>query len=356
MTSSLPVQLVYINLASRKDRQERMEKMLKECFQKIPFERIEAVRPDGDLLLDYNRNGRLTNPDYLRVLSNETSFLTTGSVGCFASHIGLWKRAVESSTIFVILEDDVVLRDDIEKCLLEGIASLNDDFHIAYLGQPMNRWTEYASSWNDIFWKITQGYHGTFGYMIHPSHAAFLLKCLETIPMTEHVDNAMLRVQANENIPVLLFRTTLLTTPTDPGRDSDVMCSRRRRRLFQTLPLTTKIPRIVYFLAHGRVEEQKQHWQNLHPDDKFHIIENEGIPPSTGGFYVAPGILCRRNIHPFVQTDALEYYSVHIDQHESSSALFYGINPMPLKNKTLTLPSWILGDHPCSLLYVDLKK
>jgi GR25 family glycosyltransferase involved in LPS biosynthesis len=354
----LPVRLIYINLASRNDRRELMETALRSRFQTVPYERMEAVRPDADLLLQYNREGRLTNLDYLRVLSNETSFLTIGSVGCFASHIALWKIAVEKNTILVVLEDDVILRDDVERCLLDGLQS-TQDFRIAYLGQPLEQWKEHASEYNDYFWKITDGYYGTFGYVIHPSHAAFLLDRLERIPMTEHVDNAMLRVQSSECVPVLLFKTMLLTTPTDPGRDSDVICSRRRQRRrwrMNQSPQQQKIPKIFHFINHPRVNEQIRHWQGLHQDYQC-VLVNEEIVPSTGGFYVAPNLLCHRNLHPYLQSSAIDFDSVYIDQ---SSSLFYGKAPSPSPSSssvktTLFLPPWIIGHQQHSFFFIDLK-
>lgn len=345
----LPIRLFYINLASRNDRREIMEDTLRTHFRTIPYERMEAVRPDPDLLLQYNKEGRLREEDYLRVLSNETSFLTTGSVGCFASHIALWKKAVEMGIILVVLEDDVILSEDVEDRLYEGLASLDEnELRIAYMGQPLRQWEEGASPYNDYFWRITNGYYGTFGYVIHPSHAAFLLNRLEAIPMTEHVDNAMLRVQASEQIPVLLFRKMLLSTPTDPGRDSDVMCSRRRRR--QRIDLI-KIPKLFHFICHPDVERQRDYWQALHPDYQCLMVEEDKIP-MTGGFLVAPHIFCRRNLNCFLQSTAVDFNYIRIDE---SPRLFYGSMGQQ-EDKILSLPQWILGNNQHSLFFVEKKK
>ena len=175
--------------------------------------------------------------------------------------------------------------------------------------------------------------------------------------MTEHVDNAMLRVQSTGSVPVLLFKTMLLTTPTDPGRDSDVMCSRRRRRgasqrrWDQALP---KIPKIFHFKTHPRVKEQMRHWQAMHHDYQCVLVNEEVVPP-TGGFYVAPGLLCHRNLHPYLQTNAIDFDSVRVDQFPT---LFYGKSTSSASasaTTTLLLPPWTLGNKQHSFFFIDLK-
>jgi GR25 family glycosyltransferase involved in LPS biosynthesis len=142
-----------INLIHRNDRLEKMDNMLNKIGGKfLEYERIEAV--NGKLITDDEKNNLLSLKSR-RLFNNPTSFKdikSLGAIGCYLSHVGIWKLALErNEEEIIILEDDIKLKVDIDK-LQEYIITRPEDYDICYLDwydlYGNDNTKEYNSHWN----------------------------------------------------------------------------------------------------------------------------------------------------------------------------------------------------------------
>ena len=142
-----------INLKYRDDRLKKMDIMLKSIGGKfLEYERFEAV--NGKLITEEKKNNLLSIKSR-RLFNCPSSFKdirSLGAVGCYLSHIGVWKLALErEEKNIIILEDDIHLKVDINK-IDEYIKTRPDDYDICYLDwyglYGHNSSKEYNSHWN----------------------------------------------------------------------------------------------------------------------------------------------------------------------------------------------------------------
>lgn len=146
-------QVYVINLKHRDDRIKKMDYILKKIGGKFSeYERIEAV--DGKLLNEEEKNNLLSLKSK-RLFNNPLSFKdikSAGAIGCYLSHIGIWKLALRrGEKEIIILEDDITLKVDVNK-LEEYIKRRPDDYDICYLDwyglYGCINTKEYNSHWN----------------------------------------------------------------------------------------------------------------------------------------------------------------------------------------------------------------
>jgi GR25 family glycosyltransferase involved in LPS biosynthesis len=142
-----------INLKHREDRLKKMDKILKGIGGKFSeYERFEAI--NGKLITEEEKNNLLSLKSK-RIYKNPSSFKdirTLGAIGCYLSHIGVWKLALSrGEKEIIILEDDIRLKIDIHK-LEEYINIKPDDYDICYLDwyglYGCDNTKEYNSYWN----------------------------------------------------------------------------------------------------------------------------------------------------------------------------------------------------------------
>lgn len=108
--------------------------------------------------------------------------LTLGQLGCYESHVQLWKDCVRSGRTMFIVEDDVNLRHtdayamqslDVFWKRLENIP-----FDFLYIGHnnkhaPLRYLTQFSDPPNVV---VPRGVQGLFAYIITPRGASFLLQ------------------------------------------------------------------------------------------------------------------------------------------------------------------------------------
>jgi len=142
-----------INLNHRNDRMKKMDKILNKIGSKfLEYERFEAV--NGKLIIEEEKNNLLSLKSR-RLYNCPISFKdirSLGAIGCYLSHVGVWKLALErGEKDIIILEDDIQLKVDINK-LNDCISLRPENYDICYLdyyglyGYENN--TEYNSHWN----------------------------------------------------------------------------------------------------------------------------------------------------------------------------------------------------------------
>jgi len=339
----LQMEIHYINLAVRQDRNASVQNQLAK-IKNFTIQRFEAICPDFEILFELVESKILSHKDYLSVLAKDTSMITYGSVGCFLSHLELLKKCVQSNKIFIILEDDVTVSDDFETMIKIGLQSIENNFDRIYLGQPLPLWKEHVVSETEYFYKLSGGYYGTFGYIIHPNHAKFLLSKIKNI--YNHIDNIFLHLHTTDT-NIYLFKNLLVNTACQGGRDSDVMLPRRAKR-FSNL----QIPKKLHFVAVPNIQMWIECCQKINPSFEIIIFPNhqkmiESLQ-NTGGFYVDSNLCCRMSIEKFVQGAKTVIVK--------NSKKFYGCTPETFSitqnlteidkqdHSVLTLPEWVLQD------------
>ncbi|MFQ3248221.1 glycosyltransferase family 25 protein [Glaciecola sp.] len=102
-----------INLARSTDRLAACARQFEE--HELSFERIEAI--DGDKLSPAS-----ISEIYDFSHSSYHKHMTNGEIACYLSHVKVWQKVVDEQLDYaVILEDDILLKDDI----LEGLEAVH---------------------------------------------------------------------------------------------------------------------------------------------------------------------------------------------------------------------------------------
>jgi GR25 family glycosyltransferase involved in LPS biosynthesis len=122
-----------INLKKRKDRLLKINMLFKELggiFNN--YERIEAV--DGNNLSIIENNNLTLKTKYL--FNNPTLFMdikSKGAIGCYYSHLKIWKDAIKNNYNNIIIFEDDVYTDMSLNEIMDYINNLPSDYDIAYL-------------------------------------------------------------------------------------------------------------------------------------------------------------------------------------------------------------------------------
>src|SRR5262245_54110856 len=106
---------------------DRLARVSRECAQAgVVFARFPAVA--GTALPDHLK------PYFCDASGNIVSPLTPGEIGCYASHLALWRRIVhENLPAALICEDDAIVPGDIKAIVAEILSVLPHDWDMAFL-------------------------------------------------------------------------------------------------------------------------------------------------------------------------------------------------------------------------------
>src|SRR5262245_12397808 len=107
LEAELPVFLINLDRSP-----DRLELMLTEAQRTgLAFERFSAV------------DGRDALPDWLRPQFSDTADLSSGEVGCYASHLSIYQQIARNQLAYaMILEDDVILPDDLLSMVKDALS------------------------------------------------------------------------------------------------------------------------------------------------------------------------------------------------------------------------------------------
>lgn len=316
------MELHYINLDKRKDRNENMMVQLKK-LSKIKVFRYEAKLINNFQLLEFYENNFISKLDYIRILSEQTSFITRGSLGCYVSHLELFKKSFLGNKILIILEDDITLHDDFENDIILGLNTLKYDFKMIYLSQSQRSWIINSTDYNDLFYKIKQCYYCTNGYIIHPTHAKFLYERLYR-KYFNHIDNSILHLNVLYDIdPIYLYKKMLVKD--NIKKDSNIKLKRLKTKPWY-------ISQKIYFENHPQVKNQMRDWKILNPyfetntvSTKEEAMEKIGLG---GGFFVGKNIYCEYSLFSFL-------HNVHVVIIKNNSNFFGASKEYFLKFKDI---------------------
>ena len=108
-----------------------------------------------------------------------------GAVGCYLSHVALWKKCVELNKPIIVTEDDILLSEKNRKEIrrIYKHIPVNSNFAALLYIPSLSSWVNCSNNWCEIH---TRGIRGTQMYYITPNGAKMLLK--HAFPITMQVD------------------------------------------------------------------------------------------------------------------------------------------------------------------------
>ncbi len=126
-------QTFVISLARAADKHARF--LERNAATSLRFERFDAV--DGRAL----SRAEAVSTGWI---ADSAQHYTAGAIGCAASHLALWQRAVQSQTNFLIFEDDVHCRHDIA-VKIDGLLTSLKDWDVILLGYNTDAVLDFAA-------------------------------------------------------------------------------------------------------------------------------------------------------------------------------------------------------------------
>jgi glycosyl transferase family 25 len=118
-----------------------------------------------------------------------------GAIGCYLSHIALWKKLLESDQeMFLIFEDDVDINNNIDNLMVKTNDYINTinkkDWDVIFLGYSLISLlnNDIPEDINDKY-KITNIIYGLHAYIINKKGARKLLE--KALPIVDQLDSYM---------------------------------------------------------------------------------------------------------------------------------------------------------------------
>lgn len=138
----------------------------------------EITHPYVDYTLKYGR-------------SVDCEISTIGAIGCYLSHVGVWKKLVESDDdMCLVFEDDISPKIDLGKVntFLKNVMSKEPEWDMIYIG-----YIKMSLGTHDIlkgdYYKVNELTYCTHSYLVNKKGAQKLLK--SAFPMIHQVDTYM---------------------------------------------------------------------------------------------------------------------------------------------------------------------
>ena len=131
--------------------------------------------------------------------------LTRGMIGCYMSHISLYKHNLEKhNDIVMVFEDDAKFNID----LVEFIQKLNEfptDWDILLLGHVgIFEEKPYSKFWNQVY-----NFWGTHAYVISKSGMQKLVQ--SAYPISKQIDHKMSELAKSEELKIYAYKTILVS-------------------------------------------------------------------------------------------------------------------------------------------------
>jgi len=159
------IDIYYINLDRSKDRLEHINRQLN--VNNLTGNRFAGV--DGKLL-----DNNIINQVNESCINNGKRKLLKGEIGCYLSHINLWKewKNNSSNNKLLILEDDIIFVEKFNKKLKNILSELPEDWDVLLLGwNKRSKFKKYIEQKNvsENLQKTVCPTFGCTGYMINKS-------------------------------------------------------------------------------------------------------------------------------------------------------------------------------------------
>lgn len=170
-----------ISLASSLERRTSLSLLLGDT--RFSFFNAEMVNNEHWIYTFYNKNKTQQYKGYQ---------LTTPELGCFASHISLWKECVENDETLLILEDNIEIYGLLSEQLL-NIENLAIEHGVIKLGNVFKRTFKKIQHIDGKYQLVSnlKGACGTSAYAISPQAAKLYLNKINDFfePVDDFMDN-----------------------------------------------------------------------------------------------------------------------------------------------------------------------
>jgi mannosyltransferase OCH1-like enzyme len=266
------VEIMYINIDSRKDRNLNIQKEL-DKINNIKYSRFSAINKNNIDFRKLINDNIITKNTYVDILKNKIvggHFLTIGALGCFLSHIELWKYSVKNNINLIVFEDDISIRDNFQENI-EKLMKSNIDFDMVYFSQSLEKWKQKSID-KDFLWKIENEYWGTYGYIVSPTYAKKLLDNIKNIDI--QIDSWLQNINKKLNANIYLFKKYLISTDSQYGRDSDCQSYNKKN---------IKIPKLIHQIWVGEKPIPESYliymesWKKQYPDWSYKLWTDKEV-------------------------------------------------------------------------------
>jgi len=162
-----------INLKINPDRLRFVDRQLKRV--KIKYQRYEAIY-GKELDIDKLVEDKTIVPDL-----KEKAKLHRGSIGCYLSHVDVWKKILDDPDcqIGLIFEDDAIIMNNIIPSIYDALNSVPADWDLLYLGSYKLRGKNIKNKFIKPVVGNLKGHNsGMFGYLINKRSIPKLLNVL----------------------------------------------------------------------------------------------------------------------------------------------------------------------------------
>lgn len=215
-----------INLLKNRKRLQQFNKYyMSSDIRSIPLKTFNAINGQ-----EINVEKYVTPKAYKQILFSETHGyrvkhyeLTRGAVGCYLSHVSLYKKLLEDKKhkYYIIFEDDAQFQPEIMEALSIYMDSLPSDWDLFELGtihQEIFRIEKYFTKLK-VFW-------GLFGYVINKTGARKFIQQYESEKINKQIDSMMSIMTINHKFNVYGLIRPLVKQDSSWGSDIQVQVKR----------------------------------------------------------------------------------------------------------------------------------
>ena len=191
-----------INLEKYKNKYDLCLKRLSNID--ISPNRFNAIYVDNE---NNNEIRKITYPSVQYTIKNgryaHNNIGSKGAIGCYLSHISLWKTLLESNEdMFLIFEDDVDINKNINNFTININNAINlinkNDWDVIFLGYFNLNLNKSSNEINKKYTKINSIIYGTHAYLINKKGAEKLLN--NAIPIVDQIDSYMSFMAINRDV------------------------------------------------------------------------------------------------------------------------------------------------------------
>ena len=224
-TKSMPI--LFVNMDKEVESRLRMEKILRgpNVWEDSEIIRIPAVNGRAESLSKLATFGILSKVaseslNTVRVVNGE--WLSRGGLGCYMSHVRVWRRVVQLNRPAIVLEDDVQLFPSFKSRIQKALAELPHDWGMLYLANlvPRDIVKKSEHEYGKHIVRLSGNYWGTYAYAISPSAAHILL--LHALPLQYQVDSFIQKTTQFWGVKVFRLKKNVVTTDNGFERQSFV--------------------------------------------------------------------------------------------------------------------------------------
>lgn len=161
------MKLYVISLEESQDRRDKVDAQLK--VANVKYEYFDAVRVQN------GTEGYFDSYEEEQYLINCSRIATAGEIGCYASHLALWKKCVEFNQPIVIMEDDFCIEENFPAAILEVQKLISDYGFIRLQTEFRGKKIKAKDVAGFTLYYYTKMPHSTMCYALNPKVAQGLI-------------------------------------------------------------------------------------------------------------------------------------------------------------------------------------